>query len=91
MTVTIHRGDLEIEVEGYVSDWGSEGRYHGPPERCYPAEAPGVEIESAIMFDGESDVPVVLTSAEQREAARLIAEAEREASAEAWAESRMGD
>lgn len=75
----------EVEVEGYVTSYGSPGRYHGHPDSRYPAEAPEVEIESARLCC--CDFPVVLTSAEQREAADKIAEAEREEMSERWADS----
>jgi len=43
-----HLGDNELEVTCDITG-GSPGRYSGPPEDCYPAEDPDVEIESVTL------------------------------------------
>ncbi len=77
----------EIIVEAYAVSLGYEGRTWGPPERCYPSEAPEVEIESAVCAC--CDREVTLTSAQERQVTRMVVEAAREDAAEAWAEARM--
>lgn len=42
-----HQGIL---IEAHVTG-GSPGRYSGPPESCYPAESPDVEIEGTSVSD----------------------------------------
>jgi len=47
MTTTI---EIEVEVE-YTFDKGSPGYLSGPPESCYPAEDPSVEIIE-VLYNG---------------------------------------
>jgi len=44
--------DFLAEVEFRVTHWGCPAKTYGPPENCYPAEAPEWEVESiAIWWD----------------------------------------
>lgn len=52
----------ELSVEITILSWGSPGRYSGPPEHCYPAEGPEMEVKAAW---GPGNVPVTLTEAEE--------------------------
>lgn len=56
------RDDLEIEVEFSYSG-GCAAQTYGPPEGCWPAEDPEIEIVKAYKTEGEGDV--VLTDAER--------------------------
>jgi hypothetical protein len=56
--------DFLAEIEYRVTHWGCPAKTYGPPENCYPAEAPEWEVESiAIWLDipGE-DYPMHETS-----------------------------
>lgn len=39
-------GSVEVRIEYAVTYWGCEARISGPPEGCYPAEAPEFEIKA---------------------------------------------
>jgi hypothetical protein len=54
--------EREFRVLAYVSG-GHPGKYYGPVENSFPAEAPGVEVESAQWVDDYSE----LTAAEKSE------------------------
>jgi hypothetical protein len=44
--------DFLAEIEYRVTHWGCPAKTYGPPENCYPAEAPEWEVESiAIALD----------------------------------------
>jgi hypothetical protein len=44
--------DFLAEIEYRVTYWGCPAKTYGPPENCYPAEAPEWEVESiAIWLD----------------------------------------
>jgi hypothetical protein len=44
--------DFLAEIEYRVTHWGCPAKTYGPPENCYPAEAPEWEVESiAIWLD----------------------------------------
>lgn len=38
--------DFIAEIEYTVTYWGCPAKTYGPPENCYPAEAPEYDIES---------------------------------------------
>jgi len=92
-TVTIERGEREVdvEIEGHVEAL-RPGRYHGPPERCYPDEGGDVEIETAVCAHCGQAVELDDKEREQAEAA-LVQRAQdmAEAAAEDAALSRMED
>lgn len=43
---TLMGHDFTADIEFRVTYWGCEARTYGPPEDCYPAEAPEYEVES---------------------------------------------
>jgi hypothetical protein len=44
--------DFLAEIEYRITHWGCPAKTYGPPENCYPAEAPEWEVESiAIWLD----------------------------------------
>ena len=67
-TATRDDGKTEVEVEIAVLSWGCAAQTYGPPERCYPAEPPEVEIIDAwLLADSDNkDAPrIELTDAER--------------------------
>jgi hypothetical protein len=87
-TIWVERGDDELEIK-LTADASPRvrGRYHGPPELCYPDE--GGEIEDVIAtLNGQ---PFELTKAEADKALEALGEAGREAEAaayESWEEAK---
>lgn len=51
-----HMLKFDITVE-YDASPGCPGRYYGPPEHCYPAESPEVEIIDSYMTRLEISAP----------------------------------
>jgi hypothetical protein len=82
VSITIERGDAEVEVEVSYRYSFSPGRFSGPPETCYPDET-DVEIlsTSARSFDpwGRTRwTDVDLTDAEEEAALTAIEKQESE-------------
>lgn len=70
----------QVTVIGTVTG-GSPGSYSGPPEQCYEAELPDVEIERVFTVDDDGaqyDIVLWRDEIEKIEAA-LIEEAEQDA------------
>lgn len=89
VTLCVYRGEdeeteIELTVQGSVEPF-VPGRYHGPPERCYPDEGGDAEVCAVLLagkpWDGE------LTDRETDEAKRLLRQAEADAR-ESYDESR---
>ena len=69
----------EVTVIGHVTG-GSPGHFSGPPEQCYEAELPDVEIERVFTVDedgAQHDITLWHDETEKIEAA-LIEEAEQD-------------
>lgn len=65
--------EVELEIEGSVSAI-ILGKYHGPPEDCYPDEGGDVEILK-VTRNGIDITDEALTSAEQEEVETKLREA----------------
>ena len=48
MTAISHWPNFSLEVNFTVYP-GDPGKYSGPPEKCYPAEDPSLEIHSVLL------------------------------------------
>ena len=58
--------DISVDVTvRYTATAGTPGRLSGPPEDCYPAEAPEVEITSVKSTDHEYDYHMDLSESDQ--------------------------
>lgn len=85
--IWVERGDDELEIKVTASASPRvRGRYHGPPERCFPDEGGEIEDIQATL----NGVEFELTKDEEDKALESLGEAAREAEAaayEAWGEA----
>lgn len=42
--------DFVADVDYRVTYWGCAAKLYGPPENCWPAEAPEWEVESIVLM-----------------------------------------
>jgi hypothetical protein len=72
-TALLDDGETEIELEIAVHTWGCPAQTYGPPETCFPAEGPEVEIVGAWLLEEANlpDAPDILASLTDAERERI--------------------
>ena len=72
-TALLDDRETEIVVEIAVHSWGCAAQTYGPPENCYPAEPPEVEIIDAWLLEeaNSPNAPSILPSLTDAERERI--------------------